>query len=105
MEDVRCPYCETGQEINHDDGYGFTEDEIHEQQCGNCHKTFGFTTSISFYHEAVELPCANGGEHSFKPTMTAPKMFTKMRCKYCEIKRPPTEEEKKEHNIPEIKIN
>lgn len=51
-DDVECPYCGEGQEINHDDGYGYEEDRRHEQQCGSCEKHFVFTTSISFYYEA-----------------------------------------------------
>ena len=43
MKDVECPYCGTGQEINHDDGYGYEEDDPHEQSCPHCDKTFVFT--------------------------------------------------------------
>ena len=33
MKDVECPYCYADQEINHDDGYGFDEDQLYEQEC------------------------------------------------------------------------
>jgi len=49
--DVECPYCECGQEICHDDGYGYEEGVYHEQQCSDCGKTFVFKTSISFDYE------------------------------------------------------
>ena len=48
MSDVKCPYCGHEQEINHDDGYGYEENENYEQQCFECEKYFNFTTSISF---------------------------------------------------------
>ena len=47
-DDVKCPYCNKGQDINHDDGFGYEEDAIHEQDCISCSKIFAFTTSISF---------------------------------------------------------
>jgi hypothetical protein len=33
MSDVKCPYCGTEQEINHDDGYGYDEGKYYEQEC------------------------------------------------------------------------
>ena len=56
MSDVECPYCKSAQEINHDDGYGYEEDETHEQQCGDCGEYFAFTTSILFLYEASKQP-------------------------------------------------
>lgn len=48
MSDVKCPYCEHEQEINHDDGYGYEDGEDYEQECVSCEKTFDFTTCVSF---------------------------------------------------------
>ena len=76
MEDINCPYCETPQNINHDDDYGYQEGELHEQQCSNCEKYFTYTTSISYYYNAYKADCLNGGEHDWKPTVTFPKEFT-----------------------------
>lgn len=56
MEDVRCPYCNRWQEINHDDGYGYEEDQAHMQECADCGKVFIFTTSISFDYHAEKAP-------------------------------------------------
>jgi hypothetical protein len=92
-KDVECPYCEKWQEINHDDGYGYEEGEVYEQECCDCNKTFTYTTSISFYHEAEKADCLNGSEHEFEPTRTYPKEYTQMRCKMCDQKREPTEKE------------
>lgn len=91
--DINCPYCDAGQEINHDDGYGYSEDEVHNQQCGDCDKYFTFTTSISYYYEVVKADCLNGDEHDFHPSITYPREFTKMRCSACDETRKPTAEE------------
>ncbi len=66
-EDINCPYCDKAMEINHDDGYGYQEDEIYQQECGHCDKTFVYTTSINFYYEATQAECLNDGEHKYKP--------------------------------------
>lgn len=95
-DDVECPYCGAGQEICHDDGYGYKEGELFQQECPKCERAFVFTTSISFYYEAYKADCLNGAEHKFKPTRTFPKEFTKMRCEDCGEERELTEEERKE---------
>lgn len=46
-KDCECPYCSADQEINHDDGYAYGDD-VYQQQCWNCDKTFDFTTSIIY---------------------------------------------------------
>jgi hypothetical protein len=86
--DVECPYCGVGQEIIHDDGYGYSEENMHHQECGACSKTFGYLTSISFYYEAKALPCLNGEPHNFVPTFTVPIEYTKMECECGECRRP-----------------
>ena len=82
-KDIECPYCGAEQDICHDDGYGCEEGKTHQQECSNCEKTFGYATTISFYYEGLELPCANGGEHKWEPTITWPKSYTRMCCKFC----------------------
>ena len=52
--DCYCPYCGKGQEICHDDGYGYAEDKDYEQECADCEKTFLYTTSIHFHYETRE---------------------------------------------------
>lgn len=93
MKDINCPYCEAGQDICHDDGFGREEGVKHEMQCDECEKYFTFTTSISFDYEAEKADCLNGSDHDFKPTMTHPREYTKMECTMCEESRKPTEEE------------
>ena len=39
-KDVECPYCGAELEINHDDGYGYEEDGIYEQECRESEKAY-----------------------------------------------------------------
>lgn len=95
MSDVNCPYCGAGQDIGHDDGYGYDQDILHNQECGNCEKTFAYSTAIIFHYDAKKADCLNDGNHKWKPTTTFPKEFTRMYCETCEEERRMTEEEKK----------
>ena len=90
MNDVNCPYCNAENEINHDDGYGYQEDEIYQQECDSCDKTFTFTTSIIYYYTAEKAECLNGGEHDWNQTFTFPKECTMMHCSMCDEERNPT---------------
>ena len=82
-DDVECPYCGAGQDICHDDGYGYEEDMLHEQQCPECEKYFTFTTTIIFYYTSQKADCLNGGEHEM---IDRPSTFYPDRklCKNCE---------------------
>ena len=84
-EDVKCPYCGKWQEINHDDGYGYEEGQVHEQEC-TCGKTFVYSTSAIYYYEAEKAPCKNGGEHDFKQSEGYPSGYMKnrQRCQVCD---------------------
>lgn len=100
MSDVNCPYCNAEIEINHDDGYGYEEDKIYNQQCCECNKTFAYTTQISFYHEAQKADCLNDAEHKFAVTNTYPRVACRMICNDCGKERDLTAEERKIHNVP-----
>jgi len=104
-KEIKCPYCGHEQDINHDDGYGYAEDEVFNQQCDKCDKYFVFTTSISFYYEAQKADCLNDGNHDFHPNHTYPKEFTKMVCTICDERRDPTEDEMKVIMATEPPIN
>jgi len=82
-----CPYCNASVGINHDDGYGYSEGEIYEQECSKCGKTFCYTTQISYNHELFEAPCKNGEPHKLTEIHGYPKEFFeyKKRCEYQDI--------------------
>ena len=91
--DIECPYCGHGQEVCHDDGFGYEEDVYHEMECSDCERWFTFTTMISFDYTPRKADCLNEGEHNLKMSTTYPKMFSKMHCDDCEYERTPTTEE------------
>ena len=93
MSDVECPYCGAGQEICHDDGFGYDEDSAHEMECGGCEKTFVFTTSIMFSYTPYKADCLNGADHNLLASRTHPRIYTKMRCQDCDYERSPTDSE------------
>lgn len=82
MSDVNCPYCGADQEINHDDGYGYEEDSIHQQECVECDKTFTYTTSISFSYDVNKADCLNGSPHEWKAIASHPA-YPLERCQTC----------------------
>jgi len=84
MIDTYCPYCDEGIEINHDDGYGYKEDETYEQECRSCGKTFAFTSYISYSYNTNRADCLNGGTHEWEPMHIYPKHWPEARrCKGC----------------------
>jgi len=87
--DVECPYCGKEQEINHDDGYGYDENETFEQECYHCDKVFIYYTSISFYYDVMKAACKNGGEHQWKDDNGYPKEYFigKQHCTVCDERR------------------
>lgn len=93
MSDINCPYCDTPQDINHNDGHGYSESEKHEQQCEKCDKYFVFETSISYYYEADKADCLNDGKHDYKPTHTFLVECTKMQYTMCDHEINPTKSE------------
>lgn len=86
--DTECPYCGEDVEINHDDGYGYEEDGLHQQECSECEKTFVYTVAISFDHDASRADCLNDGEHQYERTVTYPPWMARMRCKDCGDEQP-----------------
>lgn len=94
MADLECPYCEAEQEVCHDDGFGYEEDQRHEMECSKCEKKFVFTTSISYYYEPEKADCLNGiGPHDLQMSCTYPREYSDMRCRDCDFKREPTPDE------------
>lgn len=93
MSDLNCPYCNCGQEVCHDDGFGYEEDTLHEMECSDCGKLFTFFTSIIFNYESKKADCLNGKEHVLKPSVTYPAEYTVLNCETCEYSQVPTPEE------------
>lgn len=93
MYKENCPYCNAIIEIDHDDGYGYEEDETYQQECPKCEKIFVYHTTVSYSHSLHQADCLNDGQHQWESTMTFPKEFTEMRCKLCDKTREPTPEE------------
>jgi Zn ribbon nucleic-acid-binding protein len=87
MSDTNCPYCEADIDINHDGGYGYEEDRIHEQECPKCEKNFAFTTAISFDYTPRKADCLNGGDHRFRTMVAYPVEYTKLVCKDCGLEK------------------
>lgn len=93
IHDLECPYCNEKLNVDHDYGFGYEEDVLHQMQCSHCEKEFVFTTSISFYYEPYKADCLNGSKHDYKPQTCFPKEYTKMECQMCGDVRKPTKEE------------
>ena len=91
--DLQCPYCNTGLDVCHDDGFGYEESTKHKMDCHNCNQSFVFQTEISFYYEPTRADCLNDGKHIWEPTHTYPTEFTKMECSCCGERRKCTESE------------
>jgi len=88
MYEVECPYCEQDVEVDHDDGYGYEEDRLYQQECPKCEKTFTYTTYITFTHHAYKADCLNSGEHQYERTHTHPPECAEMRCVMCDDRKP-----------------
>ena len=83
--DVNCPYCNEPQEILHDEGQGYEEDRTHQQDCGDCDKTFVFTTSIIYCYEEAKADCLNGSEHDYRAIQSYPRCWPNwVRCFDCD---------------------
>lgn len=83
MSDMQCPYCGADQEVNHDDGCGYSEDERHEHECSECEKTFVFRTTIVLYFNPSKADCLNGAEHELQFRKRRPMQYSRMGCKHC----------------------
>lgn len=93
MSDMQCPYCEADQEVCHDDGRGYTEDELHEHQCSECEKMFVFETFISFDYKPSKADCLNGADHELVFRKSWPHAYSRMGCKHCGYEKQATPEQ------------
>lgn len=81
--DVECPYCGSGQEIIHDDGYGYDEGDIHNQWCPHCEKYFIYQTSVSFSYYPEKADCLNGMDHIWKKQLSSGYYPDRKICTVC----------------------
>lgn len=88
MYDVGCPYCGADLYINHDDGYGYGEGILYQQECGKCSKTFTYRTNIILLYNIAKANCLNGGEHKYELTKTFPIEAVRLRCSMCGDEKP-----------------
>jgi DNA-directed RNA polymerase subunit RPC12/RpoP len=82
MNDLACPYCGTEQEASPDD---YEPDMMHEHECIECGKIFGFEIEYYPSYTERELPCANGEPHKWVKRTGVPKEYfeDKKMCVYC----------------------
>lgn len=99
MNELECPYCKTMNEPDHDDGYGYSQDELHQQECNNCGFNFIFQTTIHFSYETKQAKCLNGEEHTYKLSHTYPRSMSKMVCEVCDHRRELTRKERLENEV------
>lgn len=85
-DDVRCPYCNNGQNI---DDPGYEEDEVYQDQCGSCEKMFTYTISRSVNYYAEKADCLNDGECDWTDTSSkhSPHSFSREQCSMCSEER------------------
>ena len=76
METIKCPYCDIGIDIEHDDEYGYDDSTKHQYECPACDNVFVFTPSVSIYINPQKADCLNDGKHDYKMTNTFPSEST-----------------------------
>lgn len=93
MSDMKCPYCDAGNKVCHDDGFGYQEDRAHEYECRYCGKMFVFYTTISFSYSPQKADCLNDGKHDLRFWSSYPRQFSRMSCRTCDYTRLASEAE------------
>ncbi len=101
MSKVTCPYC--GKEFEVDTeifGYAFHDDyDIEQQACPECDKFVNITRIVSINYEADECKCQTENHH-WVLMHTYPLFVSYFRCVHCGMERKPTDDERREYNIP-----
>jgi transposase-like protein len=99
MEKIECPYCEHTQNVDHEAGYDYGDDEFY-YDCEECGCTFRCTVDIHISYNVMKADCLNGkAEHDFQLTPTFPREFARMRCSGCGEERELTDDERKKLGI------
>lgn len=97
-EEIYCPYCEHGFDLNHDDGKYYDESNWRECECPKCEKNFMVSSSLSWDFEGHQADCLNGGEHEWQPQSGFPRelFHGRFTCKNCNEEDHRDEEGRKE---------
>lgn len=101
MSKVTCPYCNKEFEVDTEIFEHDVEvyDVMEQQECPECGKFVNITRSVRVSYEAEECPCQTEN-HDWEMSETYPPYLTYFRCIHCGTERKPTEEERREYNIP-----
>jgi len=99
MKDLKCPYCNTEQDVEHEDSASYEQDTFHEIQCVHCGKNFMYTIYISYSYESHAADCLNDKPHDYELIKYYPVEFSRMRCTMCDKGRELTTEEREKFEI------
>lgn len=79
---LECPYCHA---LVRKPDECYEADTLHEMECEECGKIFGFEIEYIRHYTECILPCKNGEPHSWKPIHGAPAEYfiDVVRCEYC----------------------
>jgi len=95
-DDLQCPYCGTYREQPDETNESGV---VHEAQCGNCEKTFGFTVDWYPSFDELKLPCANGEPHNWEKINSNHEYWeNRRRCSYCDEEKTLERIEKEKEN-------
>ena len=85
MSDIECPYCKKDQEVMHDEGQGYDEEE-NQHTCISCDRDFIFATSVSYYYE---VSCNTENDHVWEqsPVEGCEDFYTCANCETCKVER------------------
>jgi hypothetical protein len=84
MKDVECPYCNKWQDPPEESS---EPDELHECECGNCGKYFGFYVQYFPSYSSHQIPCYNGEPHDWRnrPCLSEISLlYDYYKCHHCE---------------------
>jgi hypothetical protein len=92
-----CPYCGKPQEHCNDEP--FDQDEIWDEECNDCGKSYRLQGWYTEEYNAEKADCLNGAAHDFRQIVGAPEewFIGKFRCVSCE-----EEEHRGGHYFPEV---
>jgi len=65
VEEITCPYCGA---VNDVETIDYNSDELYEEECDACGKTYGVIPRPRWDYDTAKLDCRNGmAEHKWRP--------------------------------------